>query len=102
MPLNPTQIPEKENAVRRLKQKINKLIEATNGGKNHGRSIINRNISHESATAIAQLNILRDANVIEQVARSTFQHKSSPNEGELDVEIVNQTTPPLQGHLTAP
>ena len=89
MSLNPTQIPEKENAVRRLKPKINELSEtANNDGKIQGRSIINRNISHESDTAIAQLNILGDANVIEQVARSTLQHKDCPNEGELDAEIV--------------
>ena len=88
MPLNTTQIPEKENAVRRLKRKINELIETASNGGNHGRLIINRDISHESATTIAQLNILADANVIEQVARSTFQHKGSANEGELDVEIV--------------
>ena len=96
MAVNPTQIQKEKMQFDVYNGKMNELIETlSNDGKNHGRSIINRNISNENAIAIDPMNILQkqpgDAHVIEQAARSMVQHNGCPNEGELGVEIAQNS-----------
>ena len=95
MKVDPTLNPERENEIRRLQGKIHESIQAAfNDSKNHGRFIINSNVSHAMDNILKQQTedggdrlMINDSfkfHVIEQVEQSIFHSKSIPNEEKID------------------